>query len=67
MNFAGLQIGVWGTGIVGSSALRFFKKNGAIVSAYDNKPLSAETISFCKKNGHEGYAIYYIESQKIFL
>jgi len=25
MNFAELHIGVWGTGVVGSSALRFFK------------------------------------------
>jgi UDP-N-acetylmuramoylalanine--D-glutamate ligase len=50
MNFAGLSIGVWGTGVVGISALHFFKKNNAILSVYDNKTLSAETNAFCAVN-----------------
>ncbi len=50
MNFTGLHIGVWGTGVVGTSALHFFKKNDAIVSVYDTKPLSEDTKKFCLEN-----------------
>jgi UDP-N-acetylmuramoylalanine--D-glutamate ligase len=50
MNFAELHIGVWGTGVVGISALHFFKKKNAQVSVYDTKPLSEYTQKFCLEN-----------------
>lgn len=36
------SIGIWGTGVVGASALRFFTKHNAQVSLYDHKPISTE-------------------------
>ncbi len=64
MIFAGLHIGVWGTGVVGTSALAFFKKNNALVSVYDNKPLSPETQAFC--NTHQ-ITIYKPQELESFL
>lgn len=55
MNFSGLRVGVWGTGVVGTGALRFFKKNGANVSVYDNKKFSEETRLLCENYGIKMY------------
>ncbi|MBY0109861.1 MAG: UDP-N-acetylmuramoyl-L-alanine--D-glutamate ligase [Candidatus Babeliaceae bacterium] len=64
MNFSGLHIGVWGTGVVGSSALRFFKKNGANLSVYDSNPMPDDIKNFCMK---EHIFIYDQDKLELFL
>ncbi len=48
MNFKSRKIGIWGTGIVGTSALHFFSaQDDAEVILYDARPISADMTQLC--------------------
>lgn len=46
MNFSGKKVGIWGLGVVGSSALRFFLERNAIISVMDAKEPDAATMAW---------------------
>ncbi len=64
MNFTNHKIGIWGTGIVGISALHFFKKEGAVLAVYDNKPLTTTAQAFCQQYN---VRVYTPENLDLFL
>lgn len=64
MNFTNHKIGIWGTGIVGISALHFFKKEGALLAVYDNKPLTPTAQTLCE---YYNARVYTSENLDLFL
>lgn len=56
MSFQGSYIGIWGAGVVGVSALHFFKKNSARIALYDDQPLSDTIKTLCSLQQIDIYA-----------
>ena len=44
MNFTGQRVGIWGTGVVGTSGIRFFTAHGAQVTVYDAAVHAADRL-----------------------
>lgn len=51
MNFNNKKIGIWGFGIVGKSALRFFAQHDAVITILEQKMLSAEERALIEQHG----------------
>lgn len=64
MSFQGSYIGIWGAGVVGVSALHFFKKNSARVALYDDQPVSDSIKALCSLQQID---VYTHEQRELFL
>lgn len=50
MEFAGKKIGIWGFGVVGQSALRFFHTQGMKTTVIDAKPFSDQQLNILREH-----------------